>query len=74
MRDPNMPIGKLTRLPDFLPAPHELAVPEETVKVTIVLSRSSVHFFKRQAGKYHTQYQKMIRELLDRYVSQYGVL
>ena len=71
MRDRNMPAGKLTRVPDFLPAPHELATPEETMKVTIALSRSSVDFFKHQAQKYHTKYQKMIRQLLDRYVSQY---
>lgn len=69
--DWNMPAGKLERVKDFLPAPEELIMPEETIKVTISLSRSSVEFFKREAGKYHTKYQKMIRELLDRYASRY---
>lgn len=70
-RDWSMPKGRLTRVKDFLPPPSELVLPEETVKVTISLNRSSVEFFKRQAERYHTKYQKMIRELLDRYVSQY---
>ena len=71
MNDRNMPIGKLTRVKDFLPPPGELVMPDETVKVTISLNRSSIEFFKKQAGKYHTKYQKMIRELLDQYVSRY---
>ncbi len=71
MRDPNMPIGRMTRVADFLPPPNELVLPDDTVKVTIGLRRSSVEFFKRKAQKHHTKYQKMIREVLDRYVSHY---
>jgi hypothetical protein len=52
---------------DFLPPPDELALKEETVKVTISLSRESVDFFKSQAKKFGTPYQKMIRRLLDAY-------
>lgn len=37
------------------------------MKVTITLSRSSVEFFKREAGRHNTPYQKMIRNLLDAY-------
>ena len=70
-RDLDIPIGKLTRVEDFLPPPSELARPEETVKVTISLKRSSVKFFKEQAEKHHSKYQKMIREVLDRYASRY---
>ena len=66
-----MPSGKLTRVDDFLPAPSELTLPEETVKVTISLKRSSVEFFKREANKHHAKYQRMIREVLDRYASRY---
>lgn len=66
-----MPIGKLTRVKNFLPPPSELVMPDPTVKVTISLNRSSVEFFKKQAEKYNTKYQKMIRELLDQYVSRY---
>jgi predicted DNA binding CopG/RHH family protein len=39
------------------------------VKVTIALSKSSVEFFKKEAKKYNTQYQKMIRRLLDEYTA-----
>lgn len=70
--DLNMPIGKLTRVRDFLPAPAELVTSEKTVKVTIALKKKSVDFFKHQAEQYHTKYQKMIRELLDKYAMQYS--
>jgi len=61
------PIGPLKVVPDFLPAPEELAFKEDTVKVTITLSKESIEFFKQEARKHHTQYQKMIRKLLDVY-------
>lgn len=60
-------IGPLKVVPDFLPAPEELVFKKETVKVTIALSKESVEFFKCEAEKHHTQYQKMIRRLLDSY-------
>jgi predicted DNA binding CopG/RHH family protein len=53
---------------DFLPSPEELAFKEETVKITIALSKSSVDFFKKKAESHRTQYQKMIRRLVDEYV------
>ena len=65
------PLGKLRVVRDFLPPPKELAFREEGVKVTMVLSKSSVEFFKRAAAKYHAPYQKMIRELIDVYTSQH---
>jgi hypothetical protein len=61
------PIGEVKIIPDFLPSPDELAYRDDTVKVTIALSRASVEFFKREAKKRDTQYQKMIRRLLDAY-------
>jgi len=60
-------IGPLEIVPDFLPSPEELAFKEETVKVTITLSKDSIEFFKRKAEQHHTRYQKMIRRLLDAY-------
>lgn len=57
---------------DFLPPPEELAFREEGVKVTIALSRKSVEFFKSEAAKHHTQYQRMIRKLIDSYVDIYA--
>jgi predicted DNA binding CopG/RHH family protein len=53
---------------DFLPSPEELPFKEDNVKVTIALSKTSVEFFKKEAEKHHTQYQKMIRRLIDFYV------
>ena len=61
------PLGKLEVIADILPSPEQLAFKEDTVKVTIVLSKSSVRFFKREAKKHGTKYQKMIRRLLDAY-------
>ena len=52
---------------DFLPTPDKLVMRDDNVKVTIALSRNSLEFFKGQAEKYHTAYQKMIRNLLDIY-------
>jgi hypothetical protein len=50
---------------DFLPAPTDLAYREEGVKVTLVLSKTSVDFFKSGAQKCQTQYQRVILRLLD---------
>jgi predicted DNA binding CopG/RHH family protein len=61
------PIGKIKVISDFLPSPEELALKDETIKVTIALSKTSIDFFKKEAKKYNTQYQKMIRRLLDEY-------
>lgn len=70
--DIDMPVGKLTRINDFLPHPQQLAVPEETIKVTISLKKSSVETFKHLAHRYHTKYQRMIRDLVDKYATQYS--
>lgn len=61
-------LGDIEVVPDFLPAPAELAFREEGVKVTLALSKKSVEFFKSEASKHQTQYQRMIRRLLDAYV------
>ena len=65
------PMGKVKVVSDFLPTPEELVLKDETVKVTIALSKSSVDFFKNEAKKYNTQYQKMIRRLLDEYTARH---
>ncbi len=66
------PLGKLKVIPDFLPDPEELAIREEGVKVTIALSKRSVEFFKREAERHGTQYQRMIRRLLDTYARHHS--
>lgn len=60
-------LGDLEIIPDFLPTPEMLAFKEETVKVTLSLSKKSIDFFKAEAKKHHTQYQRMIRQLVDTY-------
>lgn len=67
---PDKPIGKLTRVKDFLPPPSQLVPREETVKVTLALSKESVEFFKEKAKKNKVPYQRMIRSLVDKYVGQ----
>ncbi|MGB0911631.1 MAG: CopG family transcriptional regulator [Nitrospirales bacterium] len=67
----NKPIGKLTRVKDFLPPPSELVARDDTVKVTLALSKESVEFFKDQAKKNSIPYQRMIRSLVDQYVGQH---
>ena len=69
--DKDMPIGKLTRVKDFLPPPSELVPPRDEVKVTLALSRRSMEFFKSEARRNHSKYQRMIREVVDRYASRY---
>jgi hypothetical protein len=66
------PLGSIKVVRDFLPSPEELAFREEGVKVTIALSKRSVDFFKRTARKHGTQYQRMIRRLLDDYAQAHS--
>ena len=64
-------MGDLRVVRNFLPPPDQLALKEENVKITISLKKSSVEFFKKEAQKHHTSYQKMIRRVIDWYASQY---
>lgn len=64
-------IGPIQVVEDFLPAPEQLVAKEETVKVTIALTKDSVDFFKEAAKKQHTHYQTMIRSLLDQYTAHF---
>jgi len=66
------PMGEIKIIEDFLPRPEELVFKEDNSKITIALSRRSIKFFKQQAKKHNTQYQKMIRNLLDEYVAQHS--
>lgn len=65
------PLGDIEIIEDFLPSPDELAFRDESIKITISLSKSSIEFFKSEAEKHNTPYQKMIRRLLDSYVEKY---
>jgi predicted DNA binding CopG/RHH family protein len=65
-------IGDVKVVKDFLPRPEELIFKEDTVKITLNLSKSSIDFFKDIARKHGSQYQKVIRNLLDSYSSHYS--
>ena len=54
----------------FLPPASDLVYREEGVKVTLLLSKKSLAFFKSEAMKHRTEYQPMIRKLLDIYVEK----
>src|SRR3972149_3114771 len=68
----NEPLGKLEVVSDFLPSPEDLVFRDDGVKVTLALSKRSVEFFKTQAQKHNTQYQRMIRRLLDAYAEHHA--
>ncbi len=59
-------IGKVEIIKDFLPRPEELVFKENTIKVTLNLSKSSIEFFKKIARQHGSQYQKLIGNLQDR--------
>ena len=67
VRYTNEPLGRLKIVRDFLPRPED-----DGVEVTIALSRRSVEFFKGEARKHNTQYQRMIRRLLDAYAEHHS--
>lgn len=67
----NEHLGKIKIVDDFLPRPEDLVFKDENVKITLSLNKSTVDFFKKQARKNHSRYQKMIRTLLDRYTEHY---
>lgn len=72
IRYTNESIGHPKVIRDLLPSPEELAFRDEDVKITITLSKKSVQFFKAAAAKSDTQYQRMIRRLLDAYVEAHA--
>ena len=62
---------ELEVIEDFLPPPRNLVRREDTLKVTIGLSKPTVDFFKREARRNGTRYQRMIRRVLDLYAARY---
>ena len=70
--DTDMPIGKVRLIKDFLPPPSELIFPSATTKVTIYLSKDSLAFFKKEAKKHRTKYQRMIRAVIDNYAGRFS--
>lgn len=65
------PMGKLKVVKDFLPPPNQLVLKEDNIKVTISLTKTSVEFFKKEAKKHRTSYQKMMKQVIDSYSTHY---
>src|SRR5207245_11641555 len=65
------PLSNVRCIPDYLERPEDLVVRDEGVNVTITLSKRSVELFKNEASKHNTQYQRMIRRLLDAYAEHH---
>ncbi len=71
-RNADQPVGDLKAISDFLPPPEELAPAEETTKVTLVLDKKSVDYFKSHAKKSKMKYQRMMRQVIKGYVEHYA--
>lgn len=64
-------IEKAEIVQDFLPGPDRLVLKEDTVKVTLNLSKNSVTFFKQKAKENRVPYQSMIKAVLDLYTERF---
>jgi hypothetical protein len=71
--DPALPVGKVTIVDDFLPAPSALVPRKKTVRITMEFTEESIAFFKNEAVKHDASYQAMIRNLVDSYAKRFGV-
>jgi predicted DNA binding CopG/RHH family protein len=67
--DENIKLGKVVK--DFLPSPSELAMKDETARITINLNKASIEFFKTEAKKVGVPYQKLIRKVVDLYANHH---
>ncbi|MBL0059528.1 MAG: CopG family transcriptional regulator [Elusimicrobia bacterium] len=65
------PMGRLHVIPDFLPPPEELFPKREGIKVTLIVDRDSVNFFRQRAHSAGLKYQRMMREVLREYSHRY---
>lgn len=59
---------KTANLTSLLPSLDKLAQKEDSVKVTLSLTKATVEYFKKEAAKREVCYQVMIRNLIDEYV------
>jgi hypothetical protein len=61
----------LTVLPgNFLPSPEELAGKSPQTKITLAVDDTALAFFKAEARRLGTSYQRMMRNLLASYARQ----
>lgn len=65
------PSDRARIIKDFLPPPEKLIFKEESVKVTMTLSKFSVDYFKALAKKRGVPYQRMIRTVITAYAASH---
>ena len=56
---------------DFLPPPEELVFMEESERITLNLSKSSLEFFRKKATELGIPYQRMIKRIVDMYARKF---
>ena len=68
---PDFPSIKNVRIvDDFLPRPEDLVTQKTTRKVTIALDIGSIQYFKEKSKILNEPYQRVIRNLLQKYSQQ----
>jgi len=55
---------------DFLPAPEDLVFKTEKEKVTMMINKQSLDFFRAEAKKHGVPYQTMINNLIESYTKR----
>ena len=65
-------LDQAINIPDFLPPPNELVEKREKEKITILLDKSNVDFFRQAASEQGVRYQTMINSLLSEYVRMHS--
>lgn len=71
-KDISKAINSSVLINDFLPPPDKLITKEDNTKVTILLSKKSINFFKDQSKKSGVPYQSMIKKVLDLYADKFA--
>lgn len=66
------PVGKTTRVDDFLPPPEVLFASDDRVKITIEIEGTTLDFFKDQAMRTGSKYQRLMRQVLKQYAKKYS--
>jgi len=62
--------GPMMLIPNFLPPPEELAEAIKHPKITMTVTARTLKYFKSQANRLGSSYQRMMRNLLDAYVEK----
>ena len=63
----NIPVEEVNRMVRRMAYPGSLDFAEKKKLVTLYLNPSTIRFFKKQAEKNHTKYQRLMRAVLGQY-------